>query len=109
DITQYRLAKRKQLVKDINATFRGLNENLQSIFKSQQKSRQEHHSMHSQTFESLYQKWLDKLLAQQQMKILQKGVEDHETKIENAEDLCDTFLKVWWIALVNRAHPFMSH
>ncbi|OBS69785.1 hypothetical protein A6R68_01674, partial [Neotoma lepida] len=100
----YLLAKKKQFEKDINATFTGLNENLESIFKTQQKSRQEHHSMPSQMFESLYQKWLDKvgrareqehltLLAQQQMKILQKAVEDHETKIENAKDLCDTFLK----------------
>ncbi|OBS78026.1 hypothetical protein A6R68_19587, partial [Neotoma lepida] len=76
DITQYLLAKRKQLEKDINANFRGLNENLQT---------------------------------QQQMKTLQKAVEDHETKIENAKDLCDTFLKVWWIVLVIRTHPFMSH
>ncbi|OBS64544.1 hypothetical protein A6R68_06918, partial [Neotoma lepida] len=78
DITQYLLAKRKQLGKEINATFRGLNENLQSIFKTQQKSSQS---------------CLHGLLAQQQMKTLQKAVEDHETKIENAKDLCDTFLK----------------
>lgn len=29
------------------------------------------------------------------MKILQEAVGDHETKIGNAKDLCDTFLKVW--------------
>ncbi|OBS78267.1 hypothetical protein A6R68_19351, partial [Neotoma lepida] len=34
----------------------------------------------------------ERLLAQQLKKILQKDVEDHETKIENAKDLCDTFL-----------------
>ncbi|XP_016819050.2 X-linked lymphocyte-regulated protein 5C isoform X1 [Cricetulus griseus] len=104
-ITQSLLAKRKQFGKDINASFRSLNENLQSIFKTQKKSRQELHSIHSQMFESLYQKWLDEvgrtreqeehlnLTAQQQMKILQKAIEDHETKMENAKDLCNTFVK----------------
>ncbi|XP_051034329.1 X-linked lymphocyte-regulated protein 5C-like [Phodopus roborovskii] len=106
-ITQSLLAKRKQFAKDINDSFRSLNENLQSIFKTQQKSRQELHSIHSQMFESLYQKWLGdvvrareqeerlNLIAQQQVKVLQKAVEDHETKMENAKDMCDTFLKVW--------------
>ncbi|XP_040596981.1 X-linked lymphocyte-regulated protein 5C-like isoform X2 [Mesocricetus auratus] len=106
-IIQSLLAKRKQFEKDINASFRSLNKNLQSIFRTQQKSRQELHSMHSQIFESLYHKWLDEVgrareqedhlnrIAQQQMKILQKAIEDHETKIENAKDLCNAFLKVW--------------
>ncbi|XP_076418950.1 X-linked lymphocyte-regulated protein 5C-like isoform X3 [Peromyscus maniculatus bairdii] len=105
DVNRYLLAKRKQFEKDINASFSSLNENLQSVFKTQQKSRQELHSMHSQVFESLYHKWLDEvgrareqeehltLIAQQQMKILQKALEDHETRIENAKDLCDTVLK----------------
>ncbi|KAL1764334.1 X-linked lymphocyte-regulated protein 3A-like isoform X1, partial [Sigmodon hispidus] len=105
DITRSLLAKRKQFEKDINASFKSLKENLQSIFKTQQKSRRELHSIHCQMFESLYQKWLDEagrakeqeenltLITQQQMKILQKAVEDHETKIEHAKDLCDTFLK----------------
>ncbi|KAL6085262.1 hypothetical protein STEG23_034715 [Scotinomys teguina] len=105
DFPQYLLAKRKQFEKHINASLRSLNENLQSIFKTQQKSRQELHSMHSQVFESLYQKWMDEvgrameqeeeltLIVQRQMKILQKAIEDHETKIENAKDLCETFLK----------------
>ncbi|XP_052597329.1 X-linked lymphocyte-regulated protein 5C-like isoform X4 [Peromyscus californicus insignis] len=105
DVTRYLLAKRKQFEKDINASLSSLNESLQSVFKTQQKSRQELHSMHSQMFESLYHKWLDEvgrareqeehltLIAQQQMKILQKAIEDHETRIENAKDLCDTFLK----------------
>ncbi|XP_040596894.1 X-linked lymphocyte-regulated protein 5C-like isoform X2 [Mesocricetus auratus] len=104
-IIQSLLAKRKQFEKDINASFRSLNKNLQSIFRTQQKSRQELHSMHSQIFESLYHKWLDEVgrareqedhlnrIAQQQMKILQKAIEDHETKIENAKDLCNAFLK----------------
>ncbi|XP_052597250.1 X-linked lymphocyte-regulated protein 5C-like isoform X3 [Peromyscus californicus insignis] len=117
DVTRYLLAKRKQFEKDINASLSSLNESLQSVFKTQQKSRQELHSMHSQMFESLYHKWLDEVgrareqeeHLTQQMKILQKAIEDHETRIENAKDLCDTFLKVWWIALVNRTHPFMSH
>lgn len=43
------------------------------------------------------------------MKILQKALEDHETRIENAKDLCDTVLKVWWIALVTEHTHFMSH
>ncbi|XP_036031467.1 X-linked lymphocyte-regulated protein 5C-like [Onychomys torridus] len=105
DVTRNLLAKRKQFEKDINASFSSLNENLQSIFKTQQKSRQELHSMHSQMFECLYHKWLDEvgrareqeehltLIAQQQVKILQKAIEDHETRIENAKDLCGTFLK----------------
>ncbi|XP_051034224.1 X-linked lymphocyte-regulated protein 5C [Phodopus roborovskii] len=99
------VTERKQFAKDINDSFRSLNENLQSIFKTQQKSRQELHSIHSQMFESLYQKWLGdvvrareqeerlNLIAQQQVKVLQKAVEDHETKMENAKDMCDTFLK----------------
>jgi hypothetical protein len=29
------------------------------------------------------------------MKILQTAIEDHETKLKNAKDMCDTFLKVW--------------
>ncbi|KAL6036544.1 hypothetical protein STEG23_012035 [Scotinomys teguina] len=116
DVPHYLLAKRKQFEKDRNASFRSLR-----IFKTQQKSRQELHSMHSQTFESLYHKWLEDVgrarkqeehltfIAQQQMKILQKDIEDRETNTENAKDLCETFLKVWWIALVHRTHPFMSH
>ena len=35
------------------------------------------------------------LITWKQMKILQKAVGDHEAKIGNAKDLCDTFLKVW--------------
>ena len=35
------------------------------------------------------------LITWKQMKILQKAIGDHETKIGNTKDLCDTFLKVW--------------
>lgn len=31
----------------------------------------------------------------QQMKILQMAILDHGTVLENAKDMCDTFLKVW--------------
>ncbi|XP_075813644.1 X-linked lymphocyte-regulated protein 5C-like [Microtus pennsylvanicus] len=105
DITRSFLAKRKQFEKDIHASFRILNANLYSIFKVQQKSRQELHSMHYQMFESLHQGWLDDvessreqedylaLITWKQMKILQKAIGDHETMIGNAKDLRDTFLK----------------
>ncbi|XP_075814259.1 X-linked lymphocyte-regulated protein 5C-like [Microtus pennsylvanicus] len=104
DITRSFLAKRKQFEKDIHASFRILNANLHSIFKAQQKSRQELHAMHSQMFESLHQGWLDDvessrkqdhlaLITWKQMKILQKAIGDHETTIGNAKDLRDTFLK----------------
>lgn len=38
---------------------------------------------------------LFQFITQQQMKILQTAIEDHETKLKNAKDMCDTFLKVW--------------
>ncbi|CAO2621504.1 X-linked lymphocyte-regulated protein 5C, partial [Lemmus lemmus] len=105
DIAGSFLAQRKQFEKDIHDSFRSLNANLHSIFKAHQKSRQELHAMHSQMFESLHQKWLEDverareqeeylaLTTRKQMKILQKALGDHETKIGNAKDLCDTFLK----------------
>ncbi|XP_075812976.1 X-linked lymphocyte-regulated protein 5C-like [Microtus pennsylvanicus] len=108
DITLSFLAKRKQFEKDIHASFRILNANLHSIFKAQQKSRQELHAMHSQMFESLHQGWLDDVESSRkqedhlafltsynwkQMKILQKAIGDHETTIGNAKDLRNTFLK----------------
>ncbi|XP_040596895.1 X-linked lymphocyte-regulated protein 5C-like isoform X3 [Mesocricetus auratus] len=78
-IIQSLLAKRKQFEKDINASFRSLNKNLQSIFRTQQKSRQELHSMHSQIFESLYHKWLDEVgRAREQEDHLNKAKDLHE-------------------------------
>lgn len=105
DLNRFLMEKRKQFEKDVNASFRSLNENLQGILKAQQKSRQELKSVYCERFGSLYQKWLDEVrstrgqeehfsfITQQQMKVLQTAIEDHETKLENAKDMCDTFLK----------------
>lgn len=105
DVNRLLREKRKQFAKDVNASFRSLNENLQGILKAQRNSREELKSIYSETFGSLYQKWLDEVdrtkdeeeylsfLTQKQMKILQTAVVDHETKLENAKDMCDTFLK----------------
>lgn len=105
DVNRLLREKRKQFEKDVNASFRSLNENLQGILKAQQNSREELKSIYCETFGSLYQKWLDEVdrtkdeeeylsfLTQKQMKILQTAVVDHETKLENAKDMCDTFLK----------------
>ncbi|XP_055464737.1 X-linked lymphocyte-regulated protein 5C-like [Psammomys obesus] len=105
DITQILMVERKQFEKDINASFRSLYENLQSIFKTQQESRKARHSVYSQMFWPLYQQWQElvekareqeeklALIIQQQMKILEEVIADHEVKLENAKDMCDTFWK----------------
>ncbi|XP_063136475.1 X-linked lymphocyte-regulated protein 5C-like isoform X2 [Rattus norvegicus] len=105
DVNRLLREKRKQFEKDVNASFRSLNENLQGILKAQQNSREELKSIYCETFGSLHQKWLDEVdrtkdeeehlsfLTQKQMKILQTAIADHETKLENAKDMCDTFLK----------------
>ncbi|XP_034341662.1 X-linked lymphocyte-regulated protein 5C-like [Arvicanthis niloticus] len=105
DVTRFLVEKRKQFEKDVNASFRSLNENLQGILKAQQKSRQELKSLYCERFESLHQKWLDEVdstrdqeehlsfITQHQMKILQMAIMDHGTKLEYAKDMCDTFLK----------------
>lgn len=38
---------------------------------------------------------LFQFITQQQMKILETAIADHESKLENAKEMCDTFLKVW--------------
>ncbi|XP_050997891.1 X-linked lymphocyte-regulated protein 5C-like [Acomys russatus] len=105
DIARFLMAKKKQFKKDINASFRSLNENLQSIFQTQQKSRQEHHSNYSEMCGPIYQKWLEDmerareqeeqlaLITQHQMEILETVLDYHETKLENSKEICDTFLK----------------
>lgn len=105
DVTGFLMEKRKHFEKDVNASLRSLNENLQGILKAEQKSRQELKSVYCERFGSLYQKWLDEVdstrdqeeylsfITQQQMKILETAIADHETKLENAKQMCDTFLK----------------
>ncbi|XP_052027467.1 X-linked lymphocyte-regulated protein 5C-like isoform X2 [Apodemus sylvaticus] len=105
DVTQFLMEKRKQFEKDVNASLRSLIENLQGILKAEQKSRQELKSMYCERFGSLYQKWLDEVdstrdqeeylsfITQQQMKILETAIVDHDTKLENAKEMCDTYLK----------------
>ncbi|NP_001104763.1 X-linked lymphocyte-regulated 5B isoform X1 [Mus musculus] len=105
DGTGLLMEKRKQFEEDVNASFRSLNENLQSILKAQQNSRQELKSLYCERFGSVYHNWLVEMdrtrdqeeyfsfITQQQMKILQTAIEDHETKLKNAKDMCDTFLK----------------
>lgn len=38
---------------------------------------------------------LFQFITQQQMKILETAIVDHDTKLENAKEMCDTYLKVW--------------
>ncbi|XP_052597345.1 X-linked lymphocyte-regulated protein 5C-like isoform X5 [Peromyscus californicus insignis] len=85
DVTRYLLAKRKQFEKDINASLSSLNESLQSVFKTQQKSRQELHSMHSQMFESLYHKWLDEVGRAREQ-------EEHLTKAKDLSEHLKAFI-----------------
>lgn len=105
DLPRFLMEKRKQFEKDVNASLRSLNDNLQGILKAEQKSRQELKSVYCERFGSLYQKWLDEVdstrdqeeylsfITQQQMKILETAIADHESKLENAKEMCDTFLK----------------
>ncbi|XP_050997920.1 X-linked lymphocyte-regulated protein 5C-like [Acomys russatus] len=108
DTTRSLVAKRKQFEKDINASFRSLNENLQSIFQTQQKPRQEHHSSYSEMCGPIYQKWLEDMERTREqeerppvtcnsapMKTLEKAIEDHKVKLEHAKEICDRLLKVW--------------
>ncbi|XP_021481938.1 X-linked lymphocyte-regulated protein 5C-like [Meriones unguiculatus] len=104
-ITRILETERKQFEKNINASFRSLSENLQNIFKTQQESRKKLHSLYSKMFWPLYQQWLEEvekareqeesltLITKQQMKILEEAISDHEVKLENAKDMCDTVLK----------------
>uniref|UniRef100_A0ABK0LZL4 XLR/SYCP3/FAM9 domain-containing protein n=1 Tax=Rattus norvegicus TaxID=10116 RepID=A0ABK0LZL4_RAT len=61
DVNRLLREKRKQFEKDVNASFRSLNENLQGILKAQQNSREELKSIYCETFGSLHQKWLDEV------------------------------------------------
>ncbi|XP_030107218.1 X-linked lymphocyte-regulated protein 5C isoform X2 [Mus musculus] len=58
DGTGLLMEKRKQFEEDVNASFRSLNENLQSILKAQQNSRQELKSLYCERFGSVYHNWL---------------------------------------------------
>lgn len=104
-ITQSFIAKRKQSVRDINASFKSLGENLQNIFLNEQKLRQDLHLKYAQTFEPLYQQWSREmqrareqehhlaLLSQHQMNILRTATRGHVMKFDQVKDLCDTYLK----------------
>ena len=79
------MEKRKQFKKDVNASFRNLNESLQGILKAQQKSRQELESVYCERYGSLYQKCLDEVGST-------RGQEEHLGFITAAnEDFTDRY------------------
>uniref|UniRef100_M0RCW5 XLR/SYCP3/FAM9 domain-containing protein n=2 Tax=Rattus norvegicus TaxID=10116 RepID=M0RCW5_RAT len=77
DVNRLLREKRKQFEKDVNASFRSLNENLQGILKAQQNSREELKSIYCETFGSLHQKWLDEV----------DRTKDEEEHLSKAKDL----------------------